>query len=668
MRQLSRIVPTIVSRFARHTMLFSGLTMVSRASGLIRTMAFTAVLGLLRINDAFQLANTLPYMVYEFVMGGLLSAIFIPLLVREQEKHGKNSAEARRVANLLTGYVGLVLAVVSVLAIILSPQIIYLNTLLNKGVTAGSDRELATYFFRFFAPQVFFYGLSAVFTAILNSHEVFGITAAAPILTNIAMIVSVLAYGKGWIGAEGLAIGTTAGIAAMALVQVPWLFKVGMPVRPKFDFRDPTFAAVLTIGFPIIIQSAVNIFGTAVRTNLLYTVEGGYATYAFCFQLVMMAYGIFAVSLATVLYPAMSRAAVDADKARFRETFSLGMRWTVLIMLPIALGMSLLAEPINRVLFERGKFNYSDTVFASRFLRFYALSVLPFATVSFATRAFYAMKDTVTPTWVNAMGVVVAVILNFVFMRWMGVPGIGVVPGIVYTLTTIGSLLWLRRVLGAIDGRRLFGSVARMAIGGAVMSLTVWGLARYTEPTVVTIDRGSRTPFRLPPAAIQGNALLLKSQTEFAEAWKLLGQQPNRMPHVDFAANRVVAVFGPASATTSSLSLQRVGVYNNTLTMDVDVYAPTSNTQATLEAITSPAYVLAIVRAPVDKVEPRFVRMNRAAPSRIVAILQAPDAVRLALLIVTGAAVYFAAILVLGGEEPRSMLAYIARRRGSQST
>jgi hypothetical protein len=171
-----------VSRFAKNTAIFSLFTFISRLTGLVRVMVFAAILGRGRLDDAYQLANNIPNILYEFIMGGLLSAVFIPVLVREQQAHGKSSAQAWRVANLLLGYVGLVLAALSALATIAAPQIIHIMTFLEKSHSAQQSRELATYFLRYFSWQMFFYGLNAVFMAILNAHEVFAITGKNPLL------------------------------------------------------------------------------------------------------------------------------------------------------------------------------------------------------------------------------------------------------------------------------------------------------------------------------------------------------------------------------------------------------------------------------------------------------------------------------------------------------
>ena len=478
-------------RFARHTAVFSALTLTSRLSGLLRVVAIAAVLGGGRFNDAYLLANNVPNIIYELIMGGFLSAVFMPVLVRAQEKSGKSSAESWRIANLLLGYVGVVLAGASVVAAAFAPQIIDAMTFFARDASARGSRELAGYFFRFFAPQMFFYGLNAVFMAILNSHEVFAITAAAPILNNVVVIGTVGAYGLGWIGPTGLAIGTTTGVAAMALAQVPSLLAIRMPLRPRADFRDPLFRSLGALGLPVVALSIANLVGTAVRSNFLYMFDGGFTAYTFSFQLIMMPYGIVAVSIATVLFPALSRHAANSDAPNFRETISLGLRHTAAIMLPIAVGLTMLAEPLTRGLFQRGNFTAANAEFTARFLQCYAPSILPYALLIFGTRCFFAFNDTSTPAWIGSGGVALNIALMFGLIGWFGAPGVALASTLTYCVTVLVTLGWLSRQTRGIGGARLAGAMIRMAGAGAAMGVVLWGRAGVDRSEPESRRKGS---------------------------------------------------------------------------------------------------------------------------------------------------------------------------------
>ncbi|MBX7245943.1 MAG: murein biosynthesis integral membrane protein MurJ [Candidatus Sumerlaeaceae bacterium] len=644
-----------MGRTAKNTAIFSALTLLSRLSGVLRVMMFAYILGGGRLNDAYQLANTIPNIIYEFIMGGLLSAIFIPVLVRAQEEKGKSSAEAWRVANLLVGYVGAILAVVSLIGVLLSPVIIDGMTFLAREPGAVASRDQATTFFRYFAPQMLFYGLNAVFMAILNSHEIFAITAAAPILNNVVVIVTLWAFGHGWIGPTGLAIGTTAGIAAMALVQMPWLVKIRMPIRPLFDFRDPLFRAIGALGVPVVAVSIANLISTAVRANLLYTEAGGFTAYSFCFILIMMPYGIFAVSIATVLYPQLARQSADGNQPAFRETMARGLRHTAFIMLPIALGMSLLAEPMTRVLFERGNFSPAHSAYTARFLALYALSILPYALLMFGSRAFYATKDTLTPAWINVGGVVLNVCLNFALMHFMGVAGIALASTITYLCTMGVSICLLRRQHGPLGGTPLLVAIGKMFAAAACMGLVLSAGLRMTEPEVTSLHRGARTKLILPAFDTKGHVIPITKAQDWRELWTRLGED-YRIPEVDFSRQTVIAIFGPRSETTSSLDLRRKEIAGDgTVLFHVDVRESTSKPTATDKPDTRPPFLLVKVNSTVTAANAEFTPVTSASRGAFSRMIQAPELGRLLLLVALGSAIYLGLAWLLRVEEVRAV-------------
>ncbi len=660
-----------MSTFAKNTVVFSSLTLLSRISGLLRVMAFAAILGsgrgaAGRLNDAYQLANTIPNIIYEFIMGGILSAIFIPVLVRAQEKSGRTSPEAWRVANLLLGSVGLILAAASMVGVLLAPQITWLMTNFSHDPSAAQSKELATYFFRFFAPQMFFYGLNAVFMAILNSHQVFAITAAAPIINNAVVLVTLGLYHAGIIDLTGLGIGTTAGVAAMALVQIPSLIKIGMPLRPQFKFRDPVFLGITALGAPVVVVAIANLIGTAIRANLLYTVPGGFTSYTFSFILIMMPYGVFAVSVATVLYPALSRSAAEMNLSAFRSTMSLGLRWTTLVMLPVALGLAILAEPTARVFFERGQFTYADTRFTSSFLRIYALSIFPYALVIFVTRVFYSFSDTKTPAWINVAGVAINIGLNFLLLRWMSVPGIALASVITYSLTTAVSLVIIRRRYHGLGGVPFASAITRMLVAGGVMGVVVAGGLVLTRPASVVVSSGQRADIFTPDSARMGSTLIINDEASLRSYFKTWDVADSEIPSIDFDIESFVAILGPSSETTVTLRLDQFTTNDDgSASATVVVYRPTQAQPPTPRVIhipQHPPFIHLVSRQHVNTVD-LALRITEIPPPRGWAkLLRAPEALRLLMLIILGTITYLGVAFLLRLDEARQFQQYVLKR------
>lgn len=434
---------------------------------MVKLALLGAALALSRIADAYCVANILPNMIYEFVLGGVITAVFIPLFVEYMGKDG-NHRQAWESANVILGFALLVLSGVTVLAILAAPWAIKLQTLL---IVDEENRRLAAYFFRIFAFQMIFYGLSAIFTGILNSFKHFALPAFAPIMNNVTVIGTVVLYlALPGFGNTGLAIGTTLGVAMMAAVQVPMLVKLGMPLRPRLNLRHPIIGTVLHLALPVIGYIAINQIGLIVRTNLAYQFPGGFAAMQWGFSFFQLPYGIFAVALATVLYPSLSRYAVEKDWSAYRETFSTGMRWTSLIMLPVTLGYALISYPAIKLIMEHGHFTEANTELLASILFYYSLGLFSFSLYMFTTRVFYSLRDTRTPMWINAIGVGINIVGNIILVQYMGVQGLALCTGVTYTAMLALSLRILKRRLEHLDGKRILNSLMKMIGASAVMA------------------------------------------------------------------------------------------------------------------------------------------------------------------------------------------------------
>lgn len=573
---------------------------------MLRMMVFAFAIGGRNIlADSYQLAYLIPSTIYEFIAGGLLSAVFIPLLVREQEEHGKSSRQAWNVANLLLGAVGLFLALAGLIGCLLAPWIIQGLTAMGSDAHAAEKQALATHMFRYFSPQIFFLGVNAVFMAILNSLGVFAVTGAVPIINNIVVIGVFIAYYLGAINVTGLAVGTTLGTVAMILIQLPWLWKAGMKIRPQFNLRHDVFKSVANLGWPIILVSIANLVGWVIRTNLLATALGALAIYAMCFQIIMVPYGIFAVAIATVLYPTLSRHAANHHQTEFVNDMTLGFRWTAFIMLPVSIGIAMLALPVIRLLFEHrgGQFQYSDSLFAGQFLAVYALSIAPYSLVMFATRVFYSVKDTLTPAIINIGGVAINAIISFALLKTMGVIAIALAAAVTYALTTAISLTRIRKVTGSLGGTSFWLSMLKIGAASVVMAVALQAAISMTRPQSVIIESGTRLNIPVPQPGLQGNITAIHSPQDFKRTWSALGNLPETTPKIDFDRNTILLAWGPLSKTTSTLQFEQITLSDSTtepLTVKarIESHSRTGNLTSDQDAVTSPAYALIQVRRP----------------------------------------------------------------------
>jgi putative peptidoglycan lipid II flippase len=479
-------------------------TLVSRITGLLRTMVLTAALGVGLVGDAYNTSNTLPNIVYELLLGGVLTSVVVPLLVRAQERDDDGGAAyAQRLATVAT--VGLV--VITGLAVLAAP----LLTRLYGIVDNPEQEQLATWLARILLVEIVFYGIGALATAILNSRGVFGPPAWAPVLNNVVVIVTgflfVAAGGPGdltpltitdtqvWL----LGVGTTLGIAVQSLVLLPLLRRAGVPLRPRWGLRDTGLGEAASLGLWVIGYVAVSQVGVVVATRIANAAgrEGGLGSIGFASAslLFQMPYGIIGVALLTALVPRMSRAAARSDVPGVVRDLSLGTRLSALGLLPVSAALTVLGPALAVVVFARGNTGVEEARTIGVALAVGAFGLLPMAVTLLQLRVFYATKDARTPTLIQ-LGMI-AVRVPLLLLVPVVAPPEGVVAGLmlVTSLTylagwVIGHVV-LRRRLGALESRATLLSVLRTAAVAVVAGLLGWLAVSLADGALGTSVAGS---------------------------------------------------------------------------------------------------------------------------------------------------------------------------------
>jgi putative peptidoglycan lipid II flippase len=495
-------------------------TLVSRITGLVRTMVLAAALGVGLVNDAYNTANTLPNIVYELLLGGVLTSVVVPLLVHAQERdRDGGAAYAQRLATIATaGLIG-----VTLLAILVAPL---LTTLYDLDEDPGQYR-LANWLARILLVEIVFYGLGALIQAILNSRGVFGPPAWAPVLNNVVVILTgvlfIAASGPGdlepvtitpaqvWL----LGIGTTVGIAAQAVVLLPLVSKMGVPLRPRWGLRDTGLREAGTLGLWVVGYVAISQIGVLVATriaNAAARAHGlGSSAFAYASLLFQMPYGIIGVALLTALLPRMSRAAARRDVPGVIEDLSLGTRLSALGLLPVTAALVVLGPPLATVVFAHGKTSIEQAQDIGTALAIGAFGLLPMAVTLLQLRVFYAMKDARTPTLIQLGMVAVRVPLLFLVPAVVDpdavVAGLMLVTSVTYVVGWVLGDLALRRRLGELRNRETFGPVLRIAGASALAGLVGWLVLIVTNDLFGSSVAGSLAQVLVGTVVVGGVAL-----------------------------------------------------------------------------------------------------------------------------------------------------------------
>jgi putative peptidoglycan lipid II flippase len=496
-------------------------TVVSRVTGLVARLLLAAALGFGVVNDSYSVANELPNMVYELLLGGVLSSVAIPVLVRAQRSDPDGGlAYAQRLLTMST----VALLVGTAAAVAVAPLLIRLS------VTSGphASPELATAFAYLLLPEILFYGLAALVGAVLNSRGVFGPPAWAPVANNLVLIAVIGAYlatpGRislqpnlmGEVKLWVLGVGTTLGIAVQAAVLLPALRRSGFQWHWRWGW-DRRLSAFGGLAFWVFLYVLAGQLGLIITYRIAAaTAAGGVSTYAYAWTLLIVPYGVLGNSVLTALMPRLSRAAAEGNLSGLVADLSLGTRISALLLLPISALLTVAGTQIATVLFSYG---HSDLAQAERLghtLAASAFGLLPYAVVLLQLRAFYALGDARTPTVIMAVMVAVKVGLSFLAPLLLApqqvVVGLAAANSASFLAGVALGELWLWRRLGRLQTRRVAGTVARItAASGAAAACTVAavGLARQAMPPAMVAAAPLRAAIELVITGTLGAAVLL---------------------------------------------------------------------------------------------------------------------------------------------------------------
>lgn len=457
-------------------------TAASRVTGLARVVVLGVILGQTALADAFDGANNSPNSVYELLVGGVLAATLVPLFTRAF-KEGDSDAESSVISTSI-----IVLAATTVLAMVAAPFIFRLYSLQPSNlVDAAQYREAGTQMARVFLAQIFFYGLSALATALLNARRKFAMAAWAPALSNLVTIgflalipttidglptledVS-MDNGFYWL----LTLSSTVGVATMALVLWPSLRRAGFTPRFRPDFGHPAVRSMLKLSAWTLGYVVTNQIALIVIKNLAEPGSGNQDAYSKAFIFFMLPHSLLALSIATTVVPELVHRVADADTDGFASRFTSGLRWIVMLVMPASVLMAVLAHPLILTVLQHGNFGADAALNTSRALTGFAVGLVGFSTYLYALRAFYAHQDTRTPFLVNAFQNVVNIALAVWLFEAHGVLGLGLAFGISYLVAAAVTVWLLHRHHRALDWVTLGPIVVPTTAGAAVMALATW--------------------------------------------------------------------------------------------------------------------------------------------------------------------------------------------------
>jgi putative peptidoglycan lipid II flippase len=469
-------------------------TLASRLTGFVRNAVIIYAVGTLLLGDAYNLANTLPNIVYNLALGGILTSVVVPLLVnaaKREADHGE--AYDQRIFTLGV----LALGGVTLFATLLAEPItaVYAG---NIGTPAAY--HLTVIFAYFFIPQIFFYGVSSLAGAILNARGSFAAPMWTPVINNLVVILVGVAFmataglnrtpadiSAGQV--QMLGIGTTLGIVLQTVALIPSLRRVGFRWRPRRDFRRAEiseigrmsgwmFGYVLTTQISFLVTTRIaNLGGHGVSRN---AVGAGFAAYSNAYTLFQLPYAIVGISVITALLPRMSAHAAERKYGLVSSDFSTAARLASVIVVPAALILAVLGPPLAEGVFGYGSTSVASAQYVGEIFAVFSLGLLPFTLFQLLLRVFYAMHDSKTPALISVITMVINIVANFIALAVLPprhvVAGLGAGFGLASLAGTIAAWRVLGRRIGGLDGPAIRQGLVRMhaaAIPAAIFAIAV---------------------------------------------------------------------------------------------------------------------------------------------------------------------------------------------------
>ncbi len=461
-------------RLARSTAVFSLATAVSRVLGLVREMVSAYFFGVSGLINAFTVAIQIPNLVRALVADAALSGAFVPVFSDLLEKGERK--RAWRVASTLFWLTLLILGGVTAVFILLAPL------LMRPFGDPGGDYDLAVGLSRVLFPIVVLLGLSGIVVGILNTYHHFALPALAPVAWNVVIIIGLL-LGVPQIDDESAQLYLYAGVVVLGtlvqlLLPIPWLRRLDGRLTMVIDWRDPAVKRVLVLMLPVTLTIGlvnVNFLVDTLFASRLLDPELAPAAIDKAFRLYMLPQGVFAVAVTTVLFPTLARLAARGDTAGLRRTLDGGLRQIAFLLVPAGLLSIVLAEPIVRLVYQRGEFTSEDTVIVAQCLQAFSIGLVFNGWMLILNRSFYAVQTNWVPTGIALGAVALNAAFDTVFYR-LGIWGIPLATSTVNVVAATVLLVMMRRRVGLEHVGRTLAVVARVAVAGAVSA----GLAYAT--------------------------------------------------------------------------------------------------------------------------------------------------------------------------------------------
>ncbi|WP_069626061.1 murein biosynthesis integral membrane protein MurJ [Streptomyces niveus] len=524
-------------------------TLVSRLTGFVRSALIVAALGAATLGDTFQLAITLPTMIYILTIGGGLNSVFVPQLIRAM-KDDEDGGEAY--ANRLLTLVIVILGTLTALSVLAAPLLVRLMSVSIADNPAAND--VAVTFVRYCLITIFFMGVHVVMGQILNARGRFGAMMWTPVLNNIIIIATLVMFIWVYGAAEDsgmtvasippqaerlLGVGVVLGLTVQALAMIPYLRETGFRIRLRFDWRGHGLGKAAKLAKWTVLFVLANQAGVLVVSQLSTaagvdsgTQGAGYIAYSNAQLIWGMPQAIITVSVMAALLPRLSRSAHDGDTGAVRDDISQGLRNSAVAIVPVAFSFVALGIPMCTLIF--GSSGIESARSMGYMLMAFGLGLIPFSVQYVVLRAFYAYEDTRTPFYntviVAAVNAAASAVCFVVLPSRWAVVGMAASYGLAYAVGV--GIAWrrLKKVLGGdLDGSHVLRTYARLCLASVPGTIAAGAAAYFVLEKLGSEVLGSFTALAVGGIVLLGGFFVVARKLRIEEMNALVGMVRGRL-------------------------------------------------------------------------------------------------------------------------------------------
>lgn len=452
-----------MSKVAKTTVLIMALTIFSKFLGLIREQVLAASYGTGIYAEAYVTAMKIPTVLLAAI-GGAIATSLIPIYSKINENKGKEEAQ-KFICNLVN-IVSLLTFIIVVLGLIFTEPLVKVFAIGFE----GEKLAITMNFVRIILWAVMFIGMNNIIVGYLQLNNNFTIPALIGIPYNIIIISAIFLSTK--TSPYVLIIGSLIALISQVVFQLPAVKKTGLKYNFNVNLKDENVKSMITLVLPVLIGVGVEQINTLVDGTLATTFgEGVVAAFNYANRLYGFVSAIFVSSLLSVVYPMMAKSSASNDDVAFKESIKNTMNIIIIFIIPICIGTIVLADPIVKILFQRGQFNASDTIMTANILMVYIIGIIAFSLRHVMSRAFYSIHDTKTPMVNGAIAIVFNIVLNLILSKYMGYIGLAVATTIAAFIGLLLFIVSLQRKIGNFGIKKIISTSLKSLIAATIMGI-----------------------------------------------------------------------------------------------------------------------------------------------------------------------------------------------------